>query len=78
MHTSYVLINVGGLLAAEMTVRTLVPRRLAALVSIVAEHGVPSSVAVVAIGTMVLARVRVELYVPLPHVLLPTRAIKVD
>jgi len=73
-----VLINVRGLLAAEVAVRTLVPRCLAAFVSVVAEHGIPSAVAIVAIGAVVLARVRVVLYVPFPHVLLPTHSVKLD
>lgn len=79
VHTPDVLINVRGLLAAEIAVRTLVPRCLATLVSVVAEHGIPSTIAVVAIRTVVLARVRVVLYVPLLHILLPThKLVKLD
>lgn len=68
VHRSNVLVNVGGLLAAEGAVGTLVPGRFAALVPIVADHGVVSAVAVVAIGAMILARARIELRVPLLRV----------
>lgn len=68
MHGSDVLVNVGGLLAAEVAVRALVSGRFAALVSVVSEHGVSSAVAVVAIGTVILAGVRVEPQIPYLHV----------
>lgn len=75
MHTSHVLINVRGLLAAEIAVRALIPRRFATLVPVMAEHGVPSAVTVVAIGTVEFAGDRIVLYVPFltRSVLLPAR-----
>lgn len=76
MHTPHVLINVRGLLAAEIAVRTLIPGRFAALVPVMTEHGVPSAVTVVAIGTVELAGVRIVLCVPFPPVLLPVHDMK--
>lgn len=72
------LINVRGLLAAEIAVRALIPGRFAALVPVMTEHGVPSAVTVVAIGTVELAGVRIELYVPFlrARVLLSARDVK--
>lgn len=46
------LINVGRLLAAELAVRAFVPRRLSALVPKVAQHSVPSAVAVFTLRTV--------------------------
>lgn len=77
VHTPHVLINVRGLLAAEIAVRALIPGRFAALVPVMTEHGVPSAVTVVAVGTVELAGVRIVLYVPFPTcVLLPAHGMK--
>jgi len=76
MHTPHVLINIRGLLAAEIAVRALIPGRFAALVPVMTEHGVPSAVTVVAIGTVKLAGVRIVLCVPFLRVLLPMHDMK--
>lgn len=78
VHRPDVLVNVRGLLAAEGAVGALVPGRFAALVPIVADHGVVSAVAVVAIWTVILAGARVELRVPLLRVLLQAHRAKIE
>lgn len=79
MHSPDVLIDVRGLLAAEIAVRALVPGRFPALVPEVAEHGVPSAVAVVTIRTVELAGVRVVLlYVTSLRVPLQARGEKLE
>lgn len=71
------LINVRGLLAAEIAVRALIPGRFAALVPVMTEHRVPSAVTIVAIGAVELAGIRIVLYVPfLTCVLLPAHEMK--
>lgn len=57
------LINVRSLLAAEIAIRALISGRFAALVPVMTQHGVPSAVTVVAIGTVEFAGVRIVLYV---------------
>lgn len=69
MHTPDMLINVGRLLAAQGAVRALVPRRLAALVSKVAQHSVPPPVSVVTVWTVKFAGERVVQHVPSSRVL---------
>ena len=61
MHGAHVLIDVARLLADEEAVGALVARRLPALVAVVADHRVAPPVAVVALGTVKLARLVVEL-----------------
>lgn len=64
VHAPDVLVHVGRLLAAELAVRTLVPRRLAALVPKVTQHRVPPSVAVVTLRTVKFPCTRVVQHVP--------------
>lgn len=52
MHRPDMLINVGRLLAAQSAVRTLVPRRFAALVSKMAQHSIPPPVSVITVWTV--------------------------
>lgn len=79
MHSPDVLIDVRGLLAAEVAIRALVPGRFPALVPVVAEHGVPSAVAVVTIRTVELAGVRVVLlHVSFLRVLFPAHGEKIE
>lgn len=70
------LVNVRGLLAAEIAVRALIPGRFAALVPEMAEHRVPPAVTVVAIGTVELAGVQIVLSVPFLRVFLPVHDMK--
>lgn len=69
MHTPDMLINVGRLLAAQGAVRALVPRRLAALVSKMTQHGVPPPVSVVTVWTVKFPGERVVQHVPSSRVL---------
>lgn len=69
------LINIRGLLAAEVAVRALIPGRFAALVPEMTEHRVPPAVTVVAIGTVEFAGVRIVLCIPFLHVF-PARVVK--
>lgn len=69
MHRPDMLINVGRLLAAQSAVRTLVPRRFAALVSKMAQHSIPSPVSVITIWTVKFPGKRVVQHVPSSRVL---------
>lgn len=69
MHTPDMLINIGRLLAAQGAVGTLVSRRLAALVSEMAQHGVPPPVSVVTVWTVKFPGERIVQHVPSSRVL---------
>lgn len=69
MHRSDMLINVGRLLAAQSAVRTLVPRRFAALVSKMAQHSIPPPVSVITVWTVKFPGERVVQHVPSSRVL---------